>query len=249
MSIFKGKYSILDVSITACDNDYIMGQISEKVASQQSFLVAPVASHSLMLSSSDSQYRKILNTYDFILPDSQYIRHALWFLHGIRLNNRVYGPALFRATCSLAQKKKYTILLYGNFADKLKIVLGSQYPNLQCRSIDVTNIRISQKEVDKLDHQIKRINPDIIIIGVGSPKQHEIGAMLTHCRKPVLTVGAAFNFLSGAEPQAPEWMGDWGFEWLFRLILEPKRLGKRYLVSGPLFILLVLKQKLFPHVV
>lgn len=85
---------------------------------------------------------------------------------------------------------------------------------------------------------ISRAAPDVLWVGLGAPKQerwmHEHKDRL---RVPVLVgVGAAFDLLSGRRKQAPRWMGEHGFEWFFRLLQEPRRLWRRYLVYGAQFI-------------
>ena len=90
---------------------------------------------------------------------------------------------------------------------------------------------------------IKKTDPELIFIGIGSPKQHFVAYNLLKVNKPIVAVGAAFSFVSGRIPQAPSWVGKLGFEWLFRLLKEPKRLWKRYLIFGPLFAILVVAQK------
>ncbi|MCX5704014.1 MAG: WecB/TagA/CpsF family glycosyltransferase [Candidatus Omnitrophica bacterium] len=97
---------------------------------------------------------------------------------------------------------------------------------------------MNKEEDDKIVEDINKSGSDIIWVGLGSPKQDLW--MYEHrgrINAPVMIgVGAAFDFLAGTKPQAPPWVGDNGFEWLFRLITEPKRLWRRYLVDYPLFI-------------
>ena len=81
-------------------------------------------------------------------------------------------------------------------------------------------------------------------VGVGAPRQdYWVSDFRQWLKAPVLVaVGAAFNFHAGTVPQAPRWMMRCGLEWLFRLIAEPRRLWRRYLVGNPRFVLLVLRQ-------
>ena len=92
--------------------------------------------------------------------------------------------------------------------------------------------------------QINQATPDIVWVGLGTPKQDLwMAAHRQQLTAPVLIgVGAAFDFHTGRIPQAPPWMQQAGLEWLFRLWQEPRRLWYRYLVYNPLFILLVLAQ-------
>ena len=102
--------------------------------------------------------------------------------------------------------------------------------------------QLTEEENNKIVEEINRSDSDIVWVGLGSPKQdiwmHEHRGRID---APVMIgVGAAFDFLAGTKPQAPSWMRDNGFEWLFRLITEPKRLWRRYLVDYPLFIYYIL---------
>jgi N-acetylglucosaminyldiphosphoundecaprenol N-acetyl-beta-D-mannosaminyltransferase len=93
---------------------------------------------------------------------------------------------------------------------------------------------------------INEANPDIVWVGLSTPKQERwMEGHVHRLTAPVLIgVGAAFDFHSGRKKQAPRWMQRGGLEWLFRLATEPRRLGRRYLVNNPLFVLLVLRQVL-----
>jgi N-acetylglucosaminyldiphosphoundecaprenol N-acetyl-beta-D-mannosaminyltransferase len=94
--------------------------------------------------------------------------------------------------------------------------------------------------------EINRAHPDILWVGLGTPKQDFwIGQHRPLLNAPVLVaVGAAFDFLTGKVAQAPRWMQRSGLEWLFRLCKEPRRLWHRYLVFNPLFVMLVAAQAL-----
>jgi N-acetylglucosaminyldiphosphoundecaprenol N-acetyl-beta-D-mannosaminyltransferase len=94
--------------------------------------------------------------------------------------------------------------------------------------------------------RINDTNPDIVWVGLGAPKQERwMATMVGRLSAPVLVgVGAAFDFYSGQKKQAPHWMQSMGLEWLFRLSTEPSRLWRRYLIYNPLFVWLILMQKL-----
>ena len=100
------------------------------------------------------------------------------------------------------------------------------------------------KEEPSVIAAINALQPDIIWVGLGTPKQDYWLAQHRHLlNAPVLVaVGAAFDMLSGSIPQAPPWMQRSGLEWLFRLRQEPRRLAFRYLVYNPLFVLHVFLQ-------
>ncbi|HBM7009175.1 TPA: WecB/TagA/CpsF family glycosyltransferase, partial [Enterococcus faecium] len=96
-----------------------------------------------------------------------------------------------------------------------------------------------------IDSQIKRANPDMLIVGLGCPKQEKF--MFYNCDRlgvPVsFGLGASLDFEAGNVKRAPKWMSDYGFEWLFRITQDPKRMAKRYLVDDLKIFKLALKYR------
>lgn len=223
--VFKGKFEILGTKIAACDYDFLLKKIAESVKRKRRLLVFPTASHSLVYSFFNKEARSSLKLFDYVAPDSQWVKRSIWFLYHVRLLERVYGPELTLRTCQLAAKNGYKIHLLGrstkNLSQKLKKILPG--------------IKITQNSSQA----------QIIFVGLGSPHQEIFTAQTFYPKKVVaIPVGAAFDFISGEKPQAPVWMQRTGFEWLFRFLHEPGRLWKRYLIYVPLYVVLVLYQKL-----
>ncbi len=243
--MFLGRYSILDVKVSACDYIYVINEIIEAAISRRHLAVVPISTHPVTISHIDKKLNYIFNQCDLILPDSQYVRWALSFLYGIQLKDRVYGPELFLKACKTFEKKGLSMFLYGNNISRVKKGLKKRYPKLRIiNSIDLEYRQIGESDINELKLQLRKAKPHLLAVGIGSPAQHYLLDELRNQNIPILAVGAAFDFISGIKPQAPLWMRNWGLEWLFRLITEPKRLWKRYLILGPLFLLLVLIQKL-----
>jgi N-acetylglucosaminyldiphosphoundecaprenol N-acetyl-beta-D-mannosaminyltransferase len=105
---------------------------------------------------------------------------------------------------------------------------------------------LTDEEDKQIIQMINEANPDVVWIGLSTPKQERwMAEHIGRLTAPVLVgVGAAFDYHSGLKRQAPRWMQRSGLEWLFRLANEPRRLWRRYLVNNPLFTLLVLQQAL-----
>lgn len=244
MSVNFGTFNVLGISVTACDAGHILEKIEDSIQTKTSLIIAPIASHPIIEAFFDKKYKKILNSFDYILPDSFYVVLAIRFLYKLRLKSRVYGPELFMDTCQFCLLQKEKILLFGNETEEVKAVLLSKFPGLKIDTYDVTHLNISHNEIEKFKNHIQKSKPSVIAIGIGSPKQHYIIDALRSVPHPILAVGAAFSFVSGSIPQAPLWVGNHGLEWLYRLLREPQRLWKRYIIYGPLFIFLVLKQKI-----
>lgn len=253
MSIFLGKYNILDIPITACDYAFVEEEITNAVKNKKSLLISPIASHTIVKALFDSKLKNDLNKFNYLLPDSQWIKKSLLFLYNVHLKKRVYGPELMKRICALAEDNKFSIYLYGSTKKTLHDLeknLIKLYPKLIIKDKESSAFRtLSSNEKKELLLRMKKVHANIVFIGLGSPLQEQFVADLVTLDKTntqiFIPVGAAFDFISKHKKQAPIWMQDSGFEWLFRLIQEPKRLFIRYVFYGALYLLLVIKQRLF----
>jgi len=152
------------------------------------------------------------------------------------------------ALCEHSVSAGYCHFFYGGAAgvpEQLAAMLQKRFPGLQVVGTYSPPFRsLTPKEDEQIVRMINEAEPDIVWVGLSTPKQERwmaehVGRLVA----PVLIgVGAAFDFLSGRKRQAPRWMQRAGLEWLFRLLSEPRRLWRRYLVNNPLFIILVLLQ-------
>ena len=249
--IYLGKFRIIDNLITACDYDYVLKKIEEAIKNEKTLLISPIASHTLVRSHYDKKLKKILDEFDYLLPDSQWVKRSIWFLYGERLKERVYGPDLMLKICQLSSKEKWRIFLYGNkreTLERLKIKLKKINPSINIVGEEPSKFRdLTKEEWRRLVKKIEISQSDIIFVSLGSPKQEIFSYQLkNYLKKPkiIIPVGAAFDFISGVKKRAPKWMGRWGLEWMFRLIKEPDRLWKRYLIFSWIFLLLLIKRKL-----
>jgi N-acetylglucosaminyldiphosphoundecaprenol N-acetyl-beta-D-mannosaminyltransferase len=152
--------------------------------------------------------------------------------------------------CDLSGKKGYKNYFLGStnlVLERLRKRLTHLFPKLNVVGHYSRPFRqLSREEEQQMLDDINQANPDILWVGLGSPKQefwmHEHRDQL---KVPIMIgVGAAFDFLSGVKRQAPQWVRKAGLEWLFRLCCEPRRLWKRYLVGNTLFIFYLIRQSL-----
>lgn len=161
---------------------------------------------------------------------------------------RVYGPDFTLRLSEALAARGGRLFLYGGAAGvaaRLGDVLAARFPGLIVAGTLSPPFRaLTREEDDEIVERINEARPDVVLVGLGCPKQERW--MADHRDRldaaVLLGVGAAFDFLSGTVAQAPRWMMRVGLEWLFRLVHEPRRLWYRYLVYNPLFMVLATVQ-------
>jgi exopolysaccharide biosynthesis WecB/TagA/CpsF family protein len=188
----------------------------------------------------DPWLREKLNAFDVVAPDGQPVRWSLNFFHRAGLSDRVYGPELTRRLCKAAAERGVPIYLYGStpeVIEKLSANLKAMFPALKIAGAESPPFRPLTPDEDR--RVIERINGSgagLVFIGTGGPRQEIFAHAHRHSIKAVqVCVGAAFDFHAGTKKMAPSWMQKRGLEWLFRLVKEPGRLWKRYLVQNTIF--------------
>jgi len=213
-----------------------------------SYLVTPNVDHIVRLQK-DPEFQRVYREAACVLPDGMPLLWAGRFLRS-PLKERVTGSDLVPRLCERAAQKGFKLFFMGGkvgAAVKVKECLESKFPSIKivgaCRPpMGMENDAAETRKVQKL---IRETKPDILFVGFGSPKQekwiYEHHKML---RVPVsIGVGGTLDVLAGMVNRAPYWMQRSGFEWLYRLMKEPRRLWKRYLVDDMEFFRLVLMQK------
>lgn len=241
------RTNVLGVGVSAIDMALALDTIERWIASGEQHHVCVTGVHGVMESQHDETLRRIHNTAGMVTPDGMPL---VWLsrLNGRQRVDRVYGPDLMLAVCDVSVARGYRHYFYGGgegVPELLAERLGQRFPGLHVAGTYSPPFRPLTKEED--DDLVERINaaaPDIVWVGLSTPKQERW--MYDHLGKlnaPVLIgVGAAFDFHAGLKRQAPRWMQRSGLEWFFRLITEPRRLGRRYLINNPAFVWRVMRQ-------
>jgi N-acetylglucosaminyldiphosphoundecaprenol N-acetyl-beta-D-mannosaminyltransferase len=244
-----GRVNVLGVGVSAINLAQALNAIEGWIAQRQPYYVCVTGVHGIMESRVNDSLRRVHNAAGLVTPDGMPL---VWLarLHGLNHVERVYGPDLMLALCDRSILKGYRHFLYGGaqgVPERLANRLKRRYPELQIVGSYSPPFRpLTDEEDEQIVQAINEANPDVVWIGLSTPKQeHWMAEHLGRLTAPVLIgVGAAFDFHSGLKKQAPRWMQRSGLEWLFRLASEPERLWRRYLVNNPLFVLLVLQQAL-----
>ena len=247
--ILSRKGNVLGVLVDVIDYDAAVESVMHAARERQPYAVTALAVHGLMTGVLDAEHRFRLNSLNLAVPDGQPVRWALNQLFHVGLHDRVYGPKLTLAICERAEKAKVPVFFYGGTLEILSSLrknLLSRFPQLEIAGTQPSKFRrLSAIEKAGLIDEIRESGAAIVFVGLGCPRQ-EIWAYeyRESINGPILAVGAAFPFLAGMLRQAPGWMQERGLEWLFRLWTEPWRLWKRYFLLNPLFLLLLLLQRL-----
>jgi len=242
--IDQGKKNVVGVNITAVDYEAAVAKIIDAAKNRRPFGVSALAVHGVMTGVMDNNHRHRLNQLELIVPDGQPVRWALNLLHGCKLKDRVYGPNLMLETCRAAAQQGVSIFLFGGkqeLLDTLEAQLIKKFPSLKIAGKLASKFRtVSPSEKQDIVDAINSSGASITMVGLGCPRQ-EVWAyeFKDEIEMPVLAVGAAFNFHAGELAQAPPILQRWGFEWLYRLTREPKRLWRRYVYLNPYYASLV----------
>lgn len=212
------------------------------------YVVTPNAMHILTLQK-DAYFREIYRNSFLVVPDGVSLLWAAKFLR-TPLNGRVNGTDLFEELCAVAAKKGLKVFLLGGrpgAAEKAKQTLKARHTNLSIVGTYCPpyGFESQPEELKLINSKIKAVSPDILFVGLGAPKQEKwIASNYLDLGVPIsIGIGVSFELVADMVRRAPVWMQKTGLEWLFRLLVEPSRLWKRYILGNPTFIWLVLKQR------
>jgi N-acetylglucosaminyldiphosphoundecaprenol N-acetyl-beta-D-mannosaminyltransferase len=214
-----------------------------------SHFVCVVSVHGVITARDDRDFHNVLNNADIATPDGMPLVWALRSF-GESAQQRVYGPNLMLHLCAMAARVGARVFLYGGRPDTLAALqtyLGKRFPELRICGVFSPPFRPLTPEEDKeIRNTIRQSGADLLFVGMSTPKQDHwmMAHQDIHPALVMVGVGAAFDFHAGRVPQAPSWVQRAGLEWLFRLMVEPGRLWKRYLLLTPRFLPLWGMQKL-----
>lgn len=241
------KYSVLGVRISAATYGSAADEVLRAARAGHALTVTALAVHGVMTGFLDKVHRYRLNRFDLVCPDGQPVRGALNLLHGTGLKDRVYGPDLALCLCEAAAREGLPVYFYGSRPEvlsRLRARLRKAYPDLKIAGMRPSLFRRSTgDEQAEIVEEIKNSGAKIVFAGLGCPRQEvwtfENAPALS---MPVLAVGAAFDFHAGTLSQAPDRLQKMGLEWAYRLVREPRRLWRRYVLLNPLFLALLAAQ-------
>ena len=216
------------------------------------FLIDTVNAHSFVIAQSDPAFAEALLNADALLPDGiSIVKACRWLKTKNAPVEKIAGADLFAYEMEKLEEKGGSCFFLGSSPETLALIekkAAEVYPHIRVRTYSPPFKPVFMAEENRaMIDAVNAAAPDLLWVGMTAPKQekwlHENWAELDiHCHAGA--IGAVFDFFAGTVERAPEKWIDLGLEWLYRLIKEPRRTWRRYLINNPRFLWLVLKEKL-----
>ena len=243
------KQALLNTYVNNVDMSETICAIEEMIASKNKSYIVAINVDVVMKIENDSYLKKIVDDADMVLVDG---KPLVWIskLHKRPVKAKISGSDLVPELCKVAQKKKYTIFIIGGkdgIAEKAKANLEKKLPDIEIVGVYAPpfGFEKNQDELDRINAMISDVHPYLLIACFGCPKQEKwiYENIDKYDAKVTICAGATVDFLAGNVKRAPRWMSDHGLEWFYRLLQEPKRMFKRYLIDDVKILRLVRKYK------
>jgi len=242
----KPRANVLGVGISAITMAEAIGETDDLLQRDHKGYICVTGVHGVMEAQEDEEFLRILNESFLTVPDGM---PTVWVgrQQGFKME-RVYGPDFMRDFCMHSVVQGYRHFLFGGnegVAESLKLVLERKIPGLLVVGTYTPPFRpLNASEFQDLQSMVERAHPDVMWIGLSTPKQERF--MAEHLQSlnvnVMIGVGAAFDIHTGRIKDAPQWIKNIGMQWLHRLTQERKRLWRRYLANNPKFIWMIVLQ-------
>lgn len=238
-ALFPPKHPILGAPISITTFDEVQ-RVIDNPRTDRATVIAVCNVHSVMTARRNPELAEVLREADVATPDGMPLVWGLRAL-GHEQGERVYGPAIMeRAVANQATAHEH--FLFGSTPetlDRLQERIRRLNPEARIAGAVSPPFRpLTPSEDDEILRAMTASGASVVWVGLGMPKQ-ELWMDGVKTRLPGVTlvgVGAAFDFLAGAKPQAPPWMQERGLEWLYRFVQEPGRMWKRYAWNNPAYL-------------
>lgn len=242
----RNSQSILGANVDVLTWEEAIEQIVRWGEKHESRYICVCNVHSVVTASRDQNFKMAISDADMATPDGAPIAWALRQM-GFPSQKRINGPDLMWKYFGEAERLGQSVFFYGSAEETLEKLCSSiarAFPDLIVAGTHSPPYRSLSKQEDALDvEMINRSGAHIVFVGLGCPTQEKwMAAHRGRINAVMIGVGAAFDYHSGVIKRAPLWMQRRGLEWLYRLLTEPRRLYKRYLICNTLFTMGIAKQ-------
>lgn len=238
------KYPVFGLHYSVTNYEEASDAIIEQAKRRNSFTVAALPVHGLIESYRFGSYQKVANNIDMVVPDGFPIIWSLNKMYKLNLKERVCGADLTLYVLDKASKLGLNVFLYGSYEHTIKKFsefIEENYPGVTICGTHPDRFREATEEEDKED--IEKINASgahIVLVGRGCPRQeYWIDAHKNKINAAMMAIGGAFDWHAKTVKRAPQWMRRMALEWFFRLMVEPRRLWKRYFVTNSIYLFLM----------
>ncbi len=237
--------NILGVNISVTDMKKTVAYLRAHVRELSGSYICISNVHTTVMSYDSEEYCAIQNQAVLALPDGKPLS-VVCKRRGFPEAQRVTGPDLMEEIFSVSVKEGYCHYFYGSTEETLKLLrekLEKRYPGIQIAGCESPPFRpLTNGEDKKITEQMNQARADFVWIGLGAPKQERwMYAHRDRIQGLMIGVGAGFDYFAGNIRRAPMWMQKCSLEWLYRLLQDPRRLFKRYLVTNTKFMLLTIR--------
>lgn len=241
------RIDVLGVGVSAIDMAAAVAEITRWIEQREQHYVCVTGVHGVMESQDDPALRDIHNASGLTTPDGM---PMVWAGRraGAGHMSRVYGPDLMLELLEMAAQRGWSSYFYGAADGVPEVLAGrmsARFPGLKVAGTYSPPFRaMTAAEDAEIVAQINAAQPDIVWVGLSTPKQERwMAAHVGQLSAPVMIgVGAAFDIHAGLLPQAPPWLQQRGLEWAYRLVKEPRRLWRRYLRNNPRFVWAIMRR-------
>lgn len=218
---------------------------------QGKLLINTINAHSYNTALQDTHFATALQKGDILLPDGiSIVKACKWLNAKSQPSERIAGWDLFEFEMTQLNQKGGKCFFMGSSEKVLSLIKEKSkniYPNIIIETYSPPyKAQFNDEDNKKIIDAINQANPDLLWIGMTAPKQEKWvyshwDELKIHCH--VGTIGAVFDFFAGTVERAPKWWQQHGIEWLYRLMKEPKRMWKRYIIGNSLFLWNIAKEK------
>ncbi len=235
------RANVLGVGVHAVDMTSSVYVIANAVNTGRKGYVCATGVHGVMEAQRDAALRAVFARALLVVPDGM---PTVWMgrLQGNRRMSRVFGPDLMLAVMAEPGLESCSHFLYGGdqgVAQQLAETLRKRFPHIQIVGSYTPPFRpLNEKEEADVVRALEQLKPNIVWVGLSTPKQERFMAeyLSRFSTTLMIGVGAAFDFHTGRLRDSPSWMKQLGLQWLHRLYQEPARLWRRYLINNPVFL-------------